>query len=294
MLDGTEGVDFVVCQMCRTRYSGINHKHVTKCGGITIAEYLERYPGYSIIKESAKKRRPRTFEERHRQSKTLKARFQTPEGEVTRQQISKHAKEVMDSGYLQQASTHLRKLNKERQKSGELSRQGKKNWQNPELRAKVQNWHADNKELSNTFAQQARRSIKSHFTKPHQKVHYRLHELGYTEFDKEYELGYYHIDEALPSLMLAIEVDGCRWHGCTNCKLDAEAIKTASINPDKVQKELTRLGKQKGLDRSKQTYLTNHGWTVLRFWEHEINSDLDSVIGKIMDTLADLKPKEAA
>lgn len=35
------------------------------------------------------------------------------------------------------------------------------------------------------------------------------------------------------------------------------------------------------IDKSCDTYLKNHSWTILRFWVHEINNSLDECLNKI-------------
>ncbi len=63
---------------------------------------------------------------------------------------------------------------------------------------------------------------------------------------------------------IAIEVDGCYWHGCVEC---------GHANPKKTKK-----------DKRVTSELQKQGLTVLRFWEHSIKSDIDSVIQKIKNS----------
>jgi len=77
---------------------------------------------------------------------------------------------------------------------------------------------------------------------------------------EEFQEKYYSIDFALPERKIAIECDGDYYH----------------INPaffpngpkDAIQR------RNQGRDRAKNTFLTNRGWTILRFWECEINSGI--------------------
>lgn len=72
---------------------------------------------------------------------------------------------------------------------------------------------------------------------------------------------------------LAVFVDGCFWHGCPihgrrpksnqgywHPKIDSNVARDVRVN-----------------DR-----LTELGWKVLRVWEHEIKSDIDSVVQQIV------------
>jgi DNA mismatch endonuclease (patch repair protein) len=68
------------------------------------------------------------------------------------------------------------------------------------------------------------------------------------------------IDIVFPKTKVAIFLDGCFWHGCpqhaTHPKANAEWWRT------KLDKNMAR-------DIETTTHLTDEGWTVLRFWEHE-------------------------
>lgn len=68
------------------------------------------------------------------------------------------------------------------------------------------------------------------------------------------------IDIAFPRTKIAVFLDGCFWHGCpqhaTRPKANAEWWRT------KLDKNMAR-------DVETTTHLTEEGWTVLRFWEHE-------------------------
>src|SRR2546428_14194967 len=75
---------------------------------------------------------------------------------------------------------------------------------------------------------------------------------------------------------IAIFVDGCFWHGCgrcykepaTNVKFWRNKIKGNNLRRQKVRKNLL-FG----------------GWTVMEFWEHEINMDAEAITRKIIHKL---------
>lgn len=79
-------------------------------------------------------------------------------------------------------------------------------------------------------------------------------------------------DIVLPNGQVAIFVDGCFWHKCplhfTAPKAGADfwAAKILS-NVERDQKNNFRLRRQ--------------GWSVLRFWEHEVADDINAVIRRI-------------
>ena len=71
---------------------------------------------------------------------------------------------------------------------------------------------------------------------------------------------------------IAVFVDGCFWHGCP---LHSVRPKTNSTFWNtKIQGNIDRDGKN-------QQLLEQEGWTVLRFWEHDIEKDLDTVTKKL-------------
>ncbi len=79
-------------------------------------------------------------------------------------------------------------------------------------------------------------------------------------------------DVAFFGAKLAVFIDGCFWHGCSECysapksnrKYWAEKVKGNRARDERVSSELR-----------------SRGWTVLRFWEHEVEHDLDRVVAVI-------------
>ncbi len=69
--------------------------------------------------------------------------------------------------------------------------------------------------------------------------------------ETEYKFGAFIIDEAFVDIRLAIEVDGCYWHGCSACGKPAVS---------------------KG-DKRKENYLVKRNWSVLRFSECLLKKD---------------------
>jgi very-short-patch-repair endonuclease len=94
--------------------------------------------------------------------------------------------------------------------------------------------------------------------------------------EMEYAFDFYHIDIAIVEYKIAIEIDGDYWHG----------------NP-KTYKTLNSEQKlRQHRDKSKTTYLSNKGWTVLRFWEDDINHNIESCVNSILQQIETCKVKE--
>ncbi|MBY3115643.1 very short patch repair endonuclease [Rhizobium laguerreae] len=77
---------------------------------------------------------------------------------------------------------------------------------------------------------------------------------------------------------LAVFVDGCFWHGCP----------IHGKSPKSNQSYWTpKIARNRERDVIVSAALQSAGWTVLRFWEHEIEADL----GGVVETIAVAKSK---
>jgi DNA mismatch endonuclease (patch repair protein) len=84
-------------------------------------------------------------------------------------------------------------------------------------------------------------------------------------------------DLVFVSAKVAIFIDGCFWHGCP---IHGEQPKTNE------NFWATKIHKNKLRDQQVNSQLMTLGWTVLRCWEHEITSNLDACIEKILTTIS--------
>jgi DNA mismatch endonuclease (patch repair protein) len=106
-------------------------------------------------------------------------------------------------------------------------------------------------------------AIKREGTAPEAAVRSALHKEGF-RFRKDYPLRLngrlVRPDVAFTRLQLAVFVDGCFWHACpVHCKLP-------KVNTDYW---LPKLRGNTERDQVQTQLLTEHGWVVLRVWEHE-------------------------
>jgi DNA mismatch endonuclease, patch repair protein len=76
---------------------------------------------------------------------------------------------------------------------------------------------------------------------------------------------------------LAVFVDGCFWHGCRQCRSIPES------NRDFWQEKIKG---NKRRDTLVTRRLRKDGWTVVRFWEHQVRREPQKCILKIQETLA--------
>ena len=74
----------------------------------------------------------------------------------------------------------------------------------------------------------------------------------------------------------AIFIDGCFWHKCPVCFQEPETRKEFWMK--KIRSNVER-------DKKINKQLKNEGWTVLRFWEHDVRKNPDAVVKKISVTI---------
>ena len=76
---------------------------------------------------------------------------------------------------------------------------------------------------------------------------------------------------------VAVYVDGCFWHGCPDHYVRPRS--STGFWSSKLRENVMR-------DRRQTLELEVSGWTVLRFWEHEIYQDLEAVVTSIKSAVA--------
>jgi very-short-patch-repair endonuclease len=104
------------------------------------------------------------------------------------------------------------------------------------------------------------------FTRPHQLLKKALQDAAFEGFLTEQPVAGFLVDEVNYRLRIAIEMDGCYWH---QCPLHGESRPSVAV------------AKCKNRDRKEEEVLKTLGWILLRFWEHEINEDLQDVVARV-------------
>ena len=117
--------------------------------------------------------------------------------------------------------------------------------------------------------------IRGSDTAPELKIRKMLYSRGIRGYRTHYNL------VGKPDLVfikrrLVIFIDGCFWHKCPIC------FKLPSTRTDfwinKINKNVER-------DRIVNGQLNQEGWTVLRYWEHEVRKCPDNVVDDIIKNL---------
>jgi DNA mismatch endonuclease (patch repair protein) len=83
-------------------------------------------------------------------------------------------------------------------------------------------------------------------------------------------------DIAFLGLRVAVFVDGCFWHGCP-----VHYTKPA----ENAAFWLAKIEKNRARDARNNQALERLGWKVLRFWECEVEKELDGVVNRIQASL---------
>lgn len=244
-----EGEHFVVCKECGSRQAALGDRHTRYCSGMTLAEYVVKH-GNHTLSEDTKKRKVKTELQKLTQSECLKARFQTPEGEKTRQEIGAASrKSLSDPEVLRKRVSQLVSIGADPTRAKARS---VKMWANTKRRENWAQWCVNNRDQLLGRLTQARLKINK-TSKLHLNFKKVLESVGVFS-TTEHPFGYYSIDEAVIPKKVAIEVDGCFWHGCAKCGFKGTK-------------------RQKHIDSSKDAYLKKHGWVVVRIAEHDLNRD---------------------
>jgi DNA mismatch endonuclease (patch repair protein) len=92
-------------------------------------------------------------------------------------------------------------------------------------------------------------------------------------FQKHYKNAIGKPDIAIPRKKIAIFIDGDFWHGYKFNKTKSRLPKKYWLK--KIENNIKR-------DRKNRDRLRKQGWKVLKVWEHEITTNLDSSVRKII------------
>ncbi|MBO5367603.1 very short patch repair endonuclease [Methanocorpusculum sp.] len=114
--------------------------------------------------------------------------------------------------------------------------------------------------------------IRGKNTSPELKLRKMLWESGIRGYRVHYKL-LGKPDIVFTRKKVVVFVDGCFWHKCPVCFRPPET--NAEFWNDKLQKNVER-------DLKVTKELEDLGWTVLRFWEHEVKKTPEDVVARIL------------
>ncbi len=122
-------------------------------------------------------------------------------------------------------------------------------------------------------------------TRPEQRVRSSLHGMGLRFRKHARPLAHLrcHADVVFPREQVAVFVDGCFWHGCPQHGRVPQS--NSGYWAEKLERNLER-------DARNSAALTQAGWLVLRFWEHEPIEEVAAKIRRqVLGRRADLDPR---
>lgn len=239
------GIHYVECPYCNVKMACINNKHFEKFHNIK-----HKFISSKLYKENHKK----TEKQKLAQSLKLKGRFKTPEGEITRKLIGEASRRLnLDPEFIKRKSEISLKIQNKPESKNLRGKKLKQRWADPVFRLRMKEYVRENSIQIKESAAHARKYLTKK-SKLHSSYKETMLESGLKGFISEYNYGPYSIDEADPFAKIAIEVDGCYWHGCVFCGFKGTP---------RIQR----------IDKRKTSYLKNRGWLVFRIKEHEIKKD---------------------
>lgn len=121
--------------------------------------------------------------------------------------------------------------------------------------------------------------IKSRDTKPELKLKKALWNLGY-RYRKNVKKLPGTPDIVYPKKKLAIFVDGEFWHGYNWDEKKTKIKTNRGFWIPKIERNLQR-------DNRNNLLLSETGWFVMRFWEHEIEKDFEDCVHRVISYLQD-------
>lgn len=116
------------------------------------------------------------------------------------------------------------------------------------------------------------RAIRGKDTKMEIRVRRALWQKGY-RFRKNDRTLYGSPDISIKKYKLVVFLDSCFWHGCP------VHFKLPKINSDFWEQKIRRNTER---DAEVTRHYVEEGWTILRFWEHEVKDNINEVVDNII------------
>ncbi|NBR67109.1 MAG: hypothetical protein EBT79_07525 [Actinobacteria bacterium] len=273
-----EGFHYVVCRACGMWAGQITTKHLASCSGMDVDGYRNRWPDAPFLCDVVRRNKSKSDGQRKHQSEVLVARFQTDLGDITRREISAASVRMHNTPSGQRSVDALTTLNRTTGRREAVSCATKSRWMFGTMREQVVQWHRAHRVRSLNNAARARsfvvdksmsaaRAALSKTSLVHLRFKDRMVASGMTDFVTEGRVGRFDIDEAHFGLRVAVEIDGCYWHGCAEC---GHIGVPRTLNNDK----------------AKAAYLLAAGWTLVRIPEHTVRKNPMQALQVVRDAIS--------
>ncbi len=246
----SEGVHYITCPECEKKMITAD-THFAKL-------HPNARPPSNLSGSWHIERRRKSEEAKRRQSECLLKRFQTAAGEITREQIRRAAKKSASLPRVKAAKSRaMKELWQCPDKRKKFTESIRRAAQAPDARKKKSLIALHNPKVREVLRKG--RQLNNRTSKMHLRFKQKMVHAGLQGFVTEYTVGPYQIDEGNPDLKVAVEIDGCFWHGCSVCGFEP-------------------FGDNARIDKAKNTFLRRRGWSVLRIPGHIIRSEPNKAI----------------
>jgi very-short-patch-repair endonuclease len=276
------GLHYVVCRACGSWAGQITTKHLTSCSGMTVESYRSRWPDAPMLCEVVRGNKAKSDNQRRHQSEVLRSRFQTELGDATRREISAASVRMHVTPSGRRSVDALTALNRTPARRASVSRTTKFRWVSGPMREQVILWHRVHRARSLGGAAHARsfvvdksmtaaRAAMPRTSMLHLRFKDRMVAAGITGFVTEGRVGHFDVDEAHFGMRIAVEIDGCYWHGCAECGH-------------------TGVPRVVSNDNAKAAYLRAAGWTLIRIPGHTVRGNPKQALQLVRDATAGEHP----
>lgn len=126
--------------------------------------------------------------------------------------------------------------------------------------------------------------IQASDTGPEEHLRKALWKAG-LRYRKNLRIGRILPDAVFPGKAVAVFVDGCFWHGCPDHYVRPRT--GGDFWKRKLRENVDR-------DIRQTASLESMGWSVVRFWEHEVLTDVESAVERIRATLSGVVSQDAS
>jgi len=133
--------------------------------------------------------------------------------------------------------------------------------------------------MTDVLTHEQRKKNMSHILSKNTRPEIKLRKILWSEGIRGYRI--HHNLPGKPDIVftkkkIAIFIDGCFWHKCPVCFHEPETRKEFWMK--KIQSNVDR-------DNKINEKLQADGWTVLRFWEHDVRKKPDTIVKKISELI---------
>jgi G:T-mismatch repair DNA endonuclease (very short patch repair protein) len=244
-----EGVHYVTCPLCDKWFGELSPKHFMAHHGFekgtSTDDLREAFPDTRFACEVSAGKRVQTEQRKTKQSQTMKSKFEGEEGLLRRERVREQVLSRIQAGGWVKNIAGLRAWSDSPEGKRIQAAARKRVWADPAHRER-------HRAACGLVRPSRRKQQPKTLTKPHLAVKAALAG-GAFPFTSEFRVGPYRIDEAIPGLKLAVEVQGCFWHSCRECGYKGPA-------------------RTQWVDKAKASYLNNLGWDLFYVWEHQTKS----------------------